>query len=346
MPDDCDKLDCCPEEAYGYEAPKENPQPPALPTYTLTVDSGTVGGSIAPGTADYTENTFATITATPEEGYEFIEWLGDVAGNQNPMQVYMDQDKTVSANFSLINYFVTINIEPAGSATVTGGGSHPYGNTAVISTTPESGFTFTGYTGDLETIDNPADLFIDGNKTVTANLAQNTVELTLSANPSGAGLPTGAGTYAEGAVVNVSSNPNENFCFEYWSGDISSADDPASVTMSANKSVTANYSELLFWEYIFEDEVSRIFPLTVNALGPLEFEWELGNPPDSTTQLIIEDQDFNVLYSSAYLSDILRTGTINTGYTITTLYVTINISGASVLPFNLRYFRINSSCIP
>lgn len=345
MPEDCDILDCCGDESYGYKIPSDKPDVPALPTFTLTVDSGTVGGSISPPTAAYSQNTFATVTATPETGYQFIGWLGDYEGSDNPAQIYMDADKFISAQFDLITYYVTINIEPGGSATVTGGGQHPYGNTAVISTTPNSGYNFTGYTGDLNTSDNPADLFIDGDKTVTVNLEQIQYELEIIVNPAGAGMPIGAGTYADGATVEVTSNQGENYCFEYWTGAISTSDDPAEVLMDGDRSVTANYSELLTWEYIYEDEVSRIFPLAVNALGPLVFEWELGNPPDSYTQLIIEDQDHNVLYSSAYLSDVLRTGIINTGYTITTLFVTINITGASVLPYDLRYFRINSSCI-
>lgn len=241
MPEDCDILDCCGDESYGYKIPSDKPDVPALPTFTLTVDSGTVGGSISPPTAAYSQNTFATVTATPETGYQFIGWLGDYEGNDNPAQIYMDADKFISAQFDLITYYVTINIEPGGSATVTGGGQHPYGNTAVISTTPNSGYNFTGYTGDLNTSDNPADLFIDGDKTVTVNLEQIQYDLSLSASPSGGGVPSGSGTYADGAIANISANPAEGFCFYSWTGDVSSVSESETVLMSTDKSVVANF---------------------------------------------------------------------------------------------------------
>jgi len=49
-------------------------------------------GSCDPGTE-------VELTATPNEGYEFVGWSGDVSGSDNPTSLVLDTNKSVSANF-------------------------------------------------------------------------------------------------------------------------------------------------------------------------------------------------------------------------------------------------------
>ena len=51
------------------------PEPPAPKQYTLTVTAGE-GGTISTEGGAYDEGTEVTITANPEEGYEFVGWEG------------------------------------------------------------------------------------------------------------------------------------------------------------------------------------------------------------------------------------------------------------------------------
>jgi hypothetical protein len=241
MPDDCDRLNCCPEESLGYEVPKENPNPPGIPTYTLTVDDDIDGGRVEPGTSEYSQNTFATIKAIPEQGYKFKRWDGDVEGSENPASVYMDRNKSVSAVFEPIIHLVTAKTNPVGAGTVNGSGLKAWGSTVEIETVPNAGYAFSHYSGDLNTTNNPADLYVDGDKEIVANLDQITYNLNILTNPEGAGLPLGAGDYTEGATANISANPLPGYCFYSWSGDVSSMDDPEQVLMDSNKTVTANY---------------------------------------------------------------------------------------------------------
>jgi uncharacterized repeat protein (TIGR02543 family) len=61
---------------------------------TTTSDKGSVEGS---GT--YEEETEATITATPSEGYQFSGWTGDYVGIENPVSINITGDKNITANF-------------------------------------------------------------------------------------------------------------------------------------------------------------------------------------------------------------------------------------------------------
>jgi hypothetical protein len=74
-------------------------------TYTLTTSvnpqgAGTVTLNPAGGT--YTAGTTVTLTATPNSGYTFSSWSGDLTGSINPAQITMDGNKSVTAVFLLI----------------------------------------------------------------------------------------------------------------------------------------------------------------------------------------------------------------------------------------------------
>ena len=72
--------------------------------------------------------------------------------------------------------------------------------------------------------------------------------LATSVSPSGTGSVTPSGTnwYESGQVVAVSASANTGYSFRNWTGDVAGATNPASVTMSGPKSVTANFTQNQF----------------------------------------------------------------------------------------------------
>ena len=73
-------------------------------TLTMAVDPPE-GGTTEPaiGNHSYTEGTVVNIIATPNQGYGFVNWTGDVADpNAATTTVTMNGDQTVTANFALI----------------------------------------------------------------------------------------------------------------------------------------------------------------------------------------------------------------------------------------------------
>jgi uncharacterized delta-60 repeat protein len=72
--------------------------------YTLTIDAGTGGTtSPQPGTYVYDKGREISITATPESDYKFSGWSGDESGTDNPIQVILNSDKLIRANFARIS---------------------------------------------------------------------------------------------------------------------------------------------------------------------------------------------------------------------------------------------------
>jgi len=69
-----------------------------------------------------------------------------------------------------------------------------------------------------------------------------TYDLTLAVSPTAGGTTdpsVGAHTYLEAAVVNITATPTVGYVFDHWSGDLSGSANPSSITMDADKSVTA-----------------------------------------------------------------------------------------------------------
>jgi len=51
------------------------------------------------GSYNYTEGTIVTLTATPEPGWQFDYWNGDINGTLSPINITMVSDMTVTAHF-------------------------------------------------------------------------------------------------------------------------------------------------------------------------------------------------------------------------------------------------------
>ncbi len=64
-------------------------------------DNGAVSVSPEPIGKTYSPGTVVTLTATPDSGYMFVDWSGDLTGSDNPVQVTMDDNKVITANFDV-----------------------------------------------------------------------------------------------------------------------------------------------------------------------------------------------------------------------------------------------------
>lgn len=68
--------------------------------HTLAINTGEGGTTNPqPGTHVYDYGTVITVTAIPEAGYEFSEWSGDASGAENPVEVILNSNKSLIANF-------------------------------------------------------------------------------------------------------------------------------------------------------------------------------------------------------------------------------------------------------
>ncbi|MEN3013102.1 MAG: cellulase family glycosylhydrolase [Endomicrobiia bacterium] len=147
-------------------------------------------------------------------------------------------------------YTISININPQNSGSVTlspPGGTYTAGTQVTLTAQANSGYVFSSWSGDITGSQNPATVVMNSNKNITANFIQSTVNtyrLSLSISPSGSGVvylnPSG-GLYIAGTQVTLTAQPNSGYVFNSWSGDLSGSQNPASIVMDSNKSITANF---------------------------------------------------------------------------------------------------------
>ena len=75
----------------------ENSLSTELEYYSVSVTSSD-GGTVNTNGGYYKAGTQIKITATPDQGYVFSEWMG-INSNENPLIVKVDYDHNISAIF-------------------------------------------------------------------------------------------------------------------------------------------------------------------------------------------------------------------------------------------------------
>jgi len=88
---------------------------PVAVLHTLTLTTGPNGSVSGAGDLPYEAGTQVTVSATPDGGYQFAGWTGDVPEGQetvNPLTLTMNADKTVSAAFFRSTGTVVVSVTP------------------------------------------------------------------------------------------------------------------------------------------------------------------------------------------------------------------------------------------
>jgi hypothetical protein len=73
------------------------------------------------------------------------------------------------------------------------------------------------------------------------------IQYTLDVKVAGSGsvvLDPAGGTYAAGTIVSIIATPETEWEFSAWSGDVSSTDNPLSITMDGNKSISVTFTKI------------------------------------------------------------------------------------------------------
>jgi uncharacterized repeat protein (TIGR02543 family) len=142
-------------------------------TYTLTINA--LNGTVVknPNQDSYPIGTVVTLTAIPNSEYVFSKWSGSLTGTANPITITMDSNKTITANFSLKSYVLTINALNGSVAKSPSKSYYLSGEQVTLTATPNSGYHFVNWSGDLTESINPIVITMDSNKTITANFALN-----------------------------------------------------------------------------------------------------------------------------------------------------------------------------
>ncbi len=125
--------------------------------YTLTV---TIVGSgivevdgaqyIVPVTVE--EGTVLSLETIADTGWAFDGWSGDLTGDASPANITMDEDKNITANFSIQTFTITATAGQGGNINPSGDIIVEYGNNQNFSVTADSGYAVSDVYIDDESI--------------------------------------------------------------------------------------------------------------------------------------------------------------------------------------------------
>jgi uncharacterized repeat protein (TIGR02543 family) len=213
---------------------------------TYALDVTVVGsGAVAkdPDQPAYDHGTSVELTATPAAGWHFVGWGGDASGATNPLTVVVDAARNITATFAINTYALVVTTVGSGAVAKNPDQlAYDHGTSVELTATPAANWHFVGWSDDATGATNPLTVVMDSEKDITATFALDTHALAVTTVGSGtvAKNPDQA-AYDHGAPVELTATPATGWHFTGWSGDASGSDNPVTVVMDGDRSVTATF---------------------------------------------------------------------------------------------------------
>ena len=119
-----------------------------IPQYFIAASSNPSDGGTITGAGNYVHGSQVNLIATPNEGYEFVDWTdnGVQVSTKTNYSFTADADRALVANFRRITYSITINVNPTDGGSVSGGGTYNSGDEVTVVATPNQGNHFINWT--------------------------------------------------------------------------------------------------------------------------------------------------------------------------------------------------------
>ncbi len=218
--------------------------------FAVNLSSNPAAGGTTTGAGSYPTGSTVTVTALPNTfgGYTFVNWTdnGTPVSTSSSYTFALNANRTLVANFSLIpasQFAVILSSNPPAGGTTTGSGSYSAGSVTVIAT-QNVGYTFTNWTenGTIVSTSSSYTFALNANRTLVANFVLNTYTLNVTATNGTVVKNPNQATYNHGTTVQLTATPNSGYTFTSWSGDATGSTNPLTVTMNANKNITANFT--------------------------------------------------------------------------------------------------------
>jgi pectate disaccharide-lyase len=232
----------------------------------------------------------------------------------------------------------TLNVSVSGSGTVTKNPnktSYTSGETVTLTATAASGSSFSGWSGDASGTSTSTTVTMNSNKNVTATFAGSPQTYTLTVNTVGSGSVTknpNKTTYNAGEVVTLTATPASGYAFSSWSGDANGTSASTTVTMSANRTVTATFS------VVSSGNTIRIEDSNTTATGLCSYDGSISSNSGANNGKVI-----NLSNSSAKGITWKVNAPVSGSYTLVWRYKNSGSSAATTAALKINTTTVNSA---
>ncbi|MBL9146059.1 MAG: putative Ig domain-containing protein [Verrucomicrobiaceae bacterium] len=223
----------------------------ALPTYTIGTSAAPVAGGTTTGDGSFVSGTNATLTATPNAGFFFVNWTvnGTQVSTNASYTFAVTANQTLVANFSVIGATlrtISTSSSPVAGGTLSGAGVYADGSSVTVTATPAQGYEFAKWKigGTQVSLDPSYTFTASANVTLTASFNR-VYYVTADVFPAvGGTTETDSSSYKLNENARVDAFPNAGYEFVGWSenGVVFSADNPISFKVAADRTIVANFA--------------------------------------------------------------------------------------------------------
>ena len=223
--------------------------------YTVTATANPAAGGTITGTGTYSYEGAASLTASANNGYEFVNWTneqGAVVCTTATYNFIVTRDSALTANFALKEYTITMSVVTGGTL------SHnlpanvaTMGTEVTLIATPNEGLQFDGdWTVQNISASSPVEVVNNkftmpaGNVTVTGYFSPITYTVSAVISPDNAGSVSGTGSYNHGAEAQLRATPASGYEFVNWTnaqGAVVSTDADYNFIVNRDSALTANF---------------------------------------------------------------------------------------------------------
>lgn len=241
--------------------------------YDLNIEvvsaAGTTGSGEVTGAGRYKRGSLVTIVASPASGSGFVGWYeGDaLISNEQVYRIEVKKNTNLKAIFngSSTKVKVSVTVNPAGKATISGEGMYSINTQATLQCVPVTGYGFDYWEIDgVRYTINPLTFGVTKTTNVICKLVPPKRDLTLLGSPSGIFQLSGAGAYSVNDPVTVKANLlSQDYEFAGWYRD--------SVIPSNLVSTNATYSfnmpdqDLVLYASANEKIIENYFKIRVSS---------------------------------------------------------------------------------
>ena len=232
-----------------------NTDPTAI-CYDIYASANPQEGGTVTGAHPYKLGRTCTLTATANEGYNFVNWATLEGTSVTTNTVYsftVTGEASYVANFQIKTYAITATANPTAGGTVTGAGTYNYGQTCTLTATPAAGYLFVNWTKGGSVVSTNATCSFTANDgvegTYVANFSLIPYEITATANPTEGGTVNVAGQLTYGTTCTLTATPAAHYNFVNWTkgNEVVSTNAVYSFTVEGPGAYVANF-ELASYE--------------------------------------------------------------------------------------------------
>lgn len=223
-------------------------------SFAVVLSSNPAAGGTNTGSGAYSAGSTVTITSVANPGYTFLNWTenGNIVSTSSSFQIILTSNRSFVANYRVIpasQFAVILSSNPTAGGTTDGEGSFPSGTSVTITAKNNVGYTFLNWTdkttGTIASTSPNYTFTLSANRNFVANFVLNTYTLNVTAVNGTVNKAPNQATYNHGSTVQLTASPNTGYTFSSWSGDATGSANPLTVTMTANKNITANFTAVV-----------------------------------------------------------------------------------------------------